>query len=199
MKIGQFELIRITETGRHEKGLFKCFCGNEFECQTYAAKSGVKKSCGCIKHGFTKMIDGKKYRREYTSYRAMIRRCYNVKSDQYKNYGGRGIKVCDRWRNSFNNFINDMGLAPSKEHTLDRKKVNGDYKPSNCKWSTQKEQARNKRNNIIIMYNDNARCLSEWSEVLGINVHTLSNRLKRGWTVSECFTTKPVIGRNQWQ
>ena len=88
---------------------------------------------------------GKSYSREYCIWVSMRDRCYSNKNKYYYNYGGRGIKVCDRWKNSFENFYKDMGDKPSNKHTLDRIDVNGDYTPENCKWSTWEEQSLNKR------------------------------------------------------
>jgi hypothetical protein len=95
-----------------------------------------------IQHGAA--VRGKKRPKEYTAWDHMIRRCHNPNYQNYKWYGARGISVCDRWR-SYENFINDMGPAPSKGHSLDRVNNDGNYEPGNCKWSTQKEQANNMR------------------------------------------------------
>jgi hypothetical protein len=86
---------------------------------------------------------------EYVAWKGINQRCYNIKSPQYKNYGGRGIKVCDRWKNDFNNFLEDMDRRPTEKHSIDRINVHGDYEPTNCKWSDITEQNRNKRTCII--------------------------------------------------
>jgi len=106
------------------------------------------------------------------------RRCYDSNHENYKYYGGRGIKVCDRWMNSFENFIADIGLKPTKLHSLDRVNTNGNYEPSNCKWSTQKEQCRNRRSNCFIEYNGKIMSIAELSEISGIPNSYISAGLK---------------------
>ena len=130
--------------------LCRCDCGVEKEVVVSNLKSGSSKSCGCLKaektgerrrkHGFSKTT-------MYHRYRHMIQRCYIPTNSEYRNYGGRGIKVCDRWLNSFENFYSDMGERP-KGKTLDRINVNGNYEPTNCRWATPTEQEQNKRNKI---------------------------------------------------
>lgn len=99
--------------------------------------------------------------KEAYAWHAMRGRCYNSKNHAYKYYGERGIKVCDRWKNSFNNFLADMGKAPSPNHSIDRIDVNGDYSPENCRWATVKEQARNKRRSIIVFIDEKKMALME--------------------------------------
>jgi len=101
-----------------------------------------------------------------TVWRSMRNRCLNPKSRGYENYGGRGIKVCDRWLGSFDNFKNDMGERLSGM-TLERINNDGDYEPSNCRWATRKEQQNNKRNNILMTLNGVTKNVMEWSEELG--------------------------------
>lgn len=120
----------------------RCTCGVKFIVQGQSLVSGNTRSCGCLGR-----IE-RKTPKEEKAWRTMLWRCYNSNHKKYKDYGGRGIRVCRRWRNSFENFLSDMGKAPSLRHSLDRKKVNGNYTPSNCKWSTPIEQGRNKRNTI---------------------------------------------------
>ena len=108
----------------------------------------------------------------------MRRRCNEVTHDQYKYYGGAGIKVCERWQDSFENFLADMGERP-KGMTLDRKDPKGDYEPSNCRWATQKEQMNNTTRSVKF----EGKTLTEWSEELGIKYDTLSYRLRKHGSV----------------
>jgi hypothetical protein len=139
---------------RNNSRLWKCLCacGTEKLVVSGNLVSGASASCGCLTvestrkrsttHGHTK--DGK-LTPEYQSWKAMLKRCTEVNGKSYVNYGGRGIKVCERWSNSFEDFFEDIGEKPTLKHTLDRIDVNGNYEPSNCKWSTYQEQSRNQR------------------------------------------------------
>lgn len=136
------------------KVLCACECGNSIEIRLTSLKTGYAKSCGCLtriqsKKNLDRKTHGMSKSRIYNVWSAMKERCYDKRNKSYKNYGGRGIKVCDRWLNSFENFYQDMGERPSSEYSIDRIDVNGDYEPSNCKWSTAKEQANNRRNGHI--------------------------------------------------
>jgi hypothetical protein len=136
----------------------KCDCGNEKIVRLTNLTSNNSKSCGCLqnkippieRHYTHYMSDTI----EYNSWKAMKRRCYDLKHRSYKDYGGRGIIVCDRWLEPDGkgciNFITDLGLRPSNKHTLDRINVNGIYEPSNCRWATHKEQSNNKRYNLKV-------------------------------------------------
>lgn len=130
---------------------FKCDCGNKHEATIANVKSGSVTSCGCvgktirITHGFTRGDRHGIMAKLYGAWSTMIQRCTNPALKCWKNYGGRGITVCNRWRNSFENFFSDMGLRPSGKHTLDRKNNDLGYSPQNCKWATWKEQANNRR------------------------------------------------------
>lgn len=125
----------------------------------------------------------------YQSWASMKTRCYNPKNKSYEHYGGRGITVCDRWL-KFENFLEDMGERPGGM-SIDRVDTSLGYYPENCRWATQKQQQRNRSDNWLIEYNGQKRCLSEWSELLGINRHTLTRRLK-SWSVERAFTA-PLI------
>ncbi len=134
--------------------LCKCDCGKVISVQAYNLRSGQTKSCGCYHkertsetsttHGMSRFPDGT-IRPEFNAWVGMKTRCYNKNNRAYDRYGGRGIEVCDRWRNSFENFFEDMGPRPSPKHSIDRIDVNGDYEPSNCRWATDTIQARNQR------------------------------------------------------
>ena len=123
-------------------------------------------------------------------WRSMRNRCYNQKQKCYKHYGGRGIKVCDRWlgKNGFENFVKDMG--PKEDGmTLERVNVNGDYEPFNCKWATQTEQASNKRNNRYLTANGETKTMAEWARTLGCNPAAILYRLNKGMLEEEAVTT----------
>ena len=116
-------------------------------------------------------------------------RCYNINNPRYKSYGGRGITVCARWKDSFENFFNDIGERPSKLYTIDRIDNEGNYTPDNCKWSTQLEQQNNKRSNRLLIYNGVTMNLGQWAKKLNIGATTLRWRL-RNWPTDRCFTPK---------
>lgn len=129
-----------------------CDCGNYIDVAGVYLRNGNTKSCGCGQV-YYHQIHGMSNTPEFAAWRAMIDRCYNKKNKHYKNYGGRGIKVCDRWLESFESFFEDMGPRPSSKHSIDRIDVNGNYCPENCRWATIKEQTINKRTNRFL-YDD---------------------------------------------
>lgn len=134
-----------------------------------------------VKHGMRKTS-------EYRAWIAMKNRCAN---NWHPNYGGRGIRVCDRWLHSFENFYADVGPKPSSIHTLERENVNKDYEPGNVKWATPKEQTRNQRRNHLITINGVTHCLAEWAELHGINQKTVLTRIRRGASPVEALT-RPI-------
>lgn len=128
--------------------------------------------------------------REHNSWRGMRERCYNRNHSAYKNYGGRGIKICQRWKNSFLEFYADMGKCPDGM-TIERIDNDGDYEPSNCKWATRKEQSRNRRNWIALLtYNGRTQHLVDWAKELGIIPSALHNRIhKYNWSLERALST----------
>lgn len=164
-----------------------CDCGNEKEVVYMDLKKGDTKSCGCllrysqiygsIKHGYT--INGI-IRPEYGIWLTMKNRCNNRSVKCFKHYGGRGVKVCDRWMESFDNFISDMGNRPTVKHSLDRFPDNdGDYTILNCRWATKEEQGSNKRNNKWIEFNGKRFIQAEWARILNMDVRKLHYHLSR--------------------
>lgn len=158
------------------------------------------KSCGCVKmkniinSGLT---HGMSYTREHSIWRRMKARCYNTNNNRYYRYGGRGIKVCDRWINSFGNFFHDMGPVPSRKHSLDRINVDEDYHPDNCRWASYKEQANNATSNRMITYNGRTQTLAQWSDETGIGRTTISARIsKYGWSVDKALTSPAGKGKS---
>lgn len=124
----------------------------------------------------------------FNIWKAMIQRCENPNHDAYPLYGGRGIRMCDRWRNDFEAFAADVGQRPSLMHTIDRRDVDGDYEPSNWRWATMKQQGRNRRDNSIIQWGGQRLTRVEAAEAAGISKELLHWRLQRGWSVARALT-----------
>lgn len=155
----------------------RCSCGVEENVCAASLKKGVSTKCvQCYRKEMP--VHGYSCHPLYPTWSTMIARCENEKNNNFKNYGRRGIKVCERWHN-IESFLEDMGERPSKKHSIDRIDVEGDYCPENCRWSTSREQGRNRRTNKIFEYDSQRRCLSDWASVLNINVDTLSKYLTR--------------------
>lgn len=172
----------------------QCDCGGEVFVSSANLKKGSVSSCGCIRAERARsLVDSRRNGRSTSPlsriYDGMVSRCENPNHDAYDRYGGRGIKVCDRWRGSggFEAFVLDMGDRPSPLHTIDRIDNDGDYEPDNCRWATKKEQARNSRANTIIHHDGKSMSLIEWSEFTGIKRTTISQRLRRGWSIEDAF------------
>ena len=132
----------------------------------------------------------------YKTWKKMRQRCQCKTNPRYAYYGGRGIFVCDRWQ-KFENFYIDMGDAPTPQHSIERINNDGPYEPSNCRWATKSEQAKNTRRSVLITYNSETRCIKDWADLLGMDYTLIRYRLRRGWTVHAAFTIKPILGRNQ--
>ena len=125
---------------------------------------------------------------EYRAWAAMIRRCENKNWWGYKFYGGRGVRVCQKWRMSFLVFLEDVGMRPNPKLTLDRIDNKKGYRPGNVKWSTMKEQCRNRRSNRIVRFRGKRMLVTEWAEHLGVNRYSLQGRFFRGWNAKRALT-----------
>jgi len=119
---------------------------------------------------------------EYRAWGDMKDRCFNPNHKQYSDYGGRGITICDRWLNSSQNFLADMGTKPSPKHSLDRIDNNADYSPKNCRWATKAEQQNNTRYNRLITIGCVTLTIAQWTEKKGYGKNVIYNRLKAGWS-----------------
>lgn len=164
----------------------KCDCGNFKDVRSDMLKSGKTKSCGCLhtKHG-------KRDTKIYHVFAEIKQRCYNKSSKSYPNYGERGIKVCDEWLNDFMTFYDWSVSHGYKEGlSIDRIDNNGNYDPSNCRWTDRKTQNNNRRNNTYISYNGKTQTLAQWGKELNIDQHTISARKRKGWTDKECLFGK---------
>ena len=172
-----------------------CDCGTEKPIYASSLRSGVVQSCGCLhkeaiskinyKHGFSQTA-------LYKVYTSMVQRCENKKHPSYKDYGARGISICDEWRQDRMTFINwamSNGYAEGK--SIDRIENDKGYYPSNCRWTDDKTQANNKRSNRLITIGETTKTLSEWLEVSGVPRRTFYERVEAGWSEAEAIT-KPL-------
>lgn len=175
---------------RHSICKCLCECGNTTIVRMSALLSGNTNSCGClnneVRHKLkewsmkgTKNENGK-LTSEYNIYRHMKARCYSKSNAKYPIYGGRGIKVCDRWLESFTNFLNDMGKKPSPIHSIDRINNDGNYEPTNCRWALPKEQSCNKRNNVWISFNGNKYHQAEFARMVGVGDKSIEFQRRLG-------------------
>lgn len=196
--IGQ-KFLYYTVTSEEFRGnrdrsvIVTCKCGTVRTVPVYQLINGNSKSCGCrtversriraTKHG-----EAVNKSRTYETWARMRQRCNCFTASSYRYYGGRGIKVCERWE-SYTNFLEDMGERPSDDHSLDRIDNNGNYEPTNCRWATKKEQANNKRSNRLICYQGITRSLAQWEDVTGIKKEYLSRRLIKGWPIDRTLET----------
>lgn len=194
-----FNMLTVVRRARPQSVRFwvcRCACGTLKTIR----KDGLLRtrigSCGCnfvenarmksLRHGYA--IDGK-VATEYTIWSGLKTRCTNPKEKHWHCYGGRGIKVCERWKHSFEAFLADMGPRPSKGHSIDRIDNDGNYEPGNCRWATKDEQYGNRSNSRKITWGGITLCLSQWERRLGLGNQTLRARLRNGWTIEKAFTT----------
>lgn len=158
--------------------LCKCVCGKEKIYAGFSLKQGNTKSCGCMKNSLirdSRTKHGLSNTTEFKTWTGIKNRCLNANSKDYKSYGGNGIKVCDRWINSFENFINDMGLKPSKNHSIDRINNEEGYSKQNCRWALPVTQNSNRKSNVFY----EGKTMAEWGRILGISIQGISYRMKK--------------------
>jgi hypothetical protein len=199
MKFNRLTLLKKLprEKYEHEKWLCECECGEIKEFFLKFVLRGTTKSCGCYAidaivksnttHGFAKKSNRPK---EYGIWKGMVRRCHGESPEI--GYGDRKITVCERWKNSFSIFYEDMGPRPSDKHSIDRIDNDGHYEPSNCRWATSKQQSNNKRNTIIVNLNGENIPLTEACERLNISYDTVRARLRNRWEVDKALST-PIL------
>lgn len=175
----------------------RCDCGVQKHVRKDYLYTGGAVSCGCYhreaasKRARTHGMAGVNRPVEYDAWAHMLRRCYTPQTPGYHHYGGRGIAVCDRWRNSFENFLEDMGHRPAKGYSLDRIDVNGNYEKTNCRWATAKTQCNNKRDNVYIEFQGERLTEAQWRRRLGFPRGVIIYRIKHGWSAEDALTTPP--------
>jgi len=176
-----------------EQGRFvfcQCECGNTGKCLKGDVKRGHSKSCGCLRsetlanaartHGMRRSV-------EYKSWAHIKSRTCNPSDAAYSNYGGRGITICDEWRESFETFFHDMGHKPDKGYSIERVNNSLGYCKSNCVWATAKQQARNRRSTVWITIQSDTKSLPEWCEIFNLNYKKVRRRLSDGWSVERAM------------
>lgn len=175
----------------------RCKCGAAVEATTGSLRSGATKSCGCLrrdqiierstKHGHAPKVSARTP--EYNAWKAMRSRCGNPRNQDYKRYGGRGIRVCARW-DDFEIFLQDMGPRPTNKHSLDRIDSNGNYEPGNCRWATRKQQSRNREYTHRLNINGRTIFLPDLAREIDIKPATLRARLRSGWDHERVASTQ---------
>ena len=210
MKIGNRDLVpgfevpgsRLTVVGfdhkdekSHKYYQFRCDCGNLTIVRGLDVISGSIKSCGC----FRKARQGLSRTPEGIAIYHAIKRCHNPDDPQFYHYGGRNIKVCDRYKgkDGIQNLIDDIGRRPTSEHSLDRKNNDGDYEPGNIHWATWEEQANNRRGNHLITYKNETLTIAQWSKKLNIEHWVIRSRLSKGWSEHKALTTPVKLYRKR--
>lgn len=187
--------VLCADNGNRQRNMWlcQCDCGNKKSVRGDHLISGATKSCGC----YNRYLASKRQKThgmtgspEYSAWRHMIARCESPLDSRFHCYGARGIKVCDRWkgRDGFQNFLNDIGPRPSPEYSIDRINNNGNYEPSNCKWSNRIEQANNKSKSMFITYQGETKTLRAWARELGLKYKRVWERMKYyGWSFEKAI------------
>lgn len=168
---------KIENESKHTYWLCECECGNKKEARSDALRDGTTRHCGCVGLGKHNLSN----HRLFNIWSGMKERCYNINSRDYMRYGGRGIRITNEWRDDFLTFYNWAIKNGYENHlSIDRKDVNGNYEPSNCKWATPEEQANNTRKNNLIGINGEIKSVSQWSRLSGVSRYIIKKRFMEG-------------------
>ena len=195
------EIIRHPSNGSVQT-MCRCDCGSIGAYSTYyLVLHHTPKNCGCDrshigcpKHGATR---SGRMTPEFKAWSRMRSWCTNPKDKVYDRYGGRGIKVCDRWLNDFAHFMDDMGPKPSIGHCLGRLDINGDFTPDNCEWSDMTKQNNRRRDTVMLTWNGETMSVCDWSRRTGISYKTIHRRLKMNWPIERTLSEPVLLGKNQ--
>lgn len=182
MRFGRLLVVEkdIYNTSKTVKYVCVCDCGNKKSIGISNVVTGHTKSCGCLSKETTRSLltkHGKCNSRTCNSWCRMKDRCYNKNNNRFPLYGGRGIEICSQWRDSFKNFLEDMGEVP-EGMSLERIDVNGDYTPENCKWASAKEQSRNTRTNVRVFIGGRRACVQEVADFFEVDRRSILRRIK---------------------
>ena len=189
-RFGRWEVIGLAKK-RHDhqrvRWMCRCSCGAVRVCRGTSLTCGDSRSCGCA-NAADPDRPAPSRTPEYFVWKEMVSRCHNEENANYYLYGGRGIRVCLRWRKSLTAFMEDMGSRPSNQHSIERNDNDADYCPDNCRWATWIEQCNNTRRNRRLTHGDRTLTIAQWSRELGFKPWVLSSRLRLGWPVARALT-----------
>jgi len=190
-RYGRLSVIEMAGHNKHRQRLWRCVCdcGETTEVLGFLLRQEQTQSCGCLQReaiGNVNKKHGKSKSQIWSIHRSMMDRCYLRTSSAFKNYGGRGIAVCKRWHD-FENFYADMGDKP-KGMTLERVDNDGSYTPDNVRWASYKDQANNRRCNVVLEFQGRKQTMQQWSDEMGLKIQTVWARLNRGWSVDRALT-----------
>jgi len=201
-KFSRWTVIGPADPDRHGQRRWRCrcSCGIEKIIRAGHLRSGASRSCGCLNREIQSRLARERfihhgYARagfvtpEWKAWKSMRERCANPHAKSWDRYGGRGIRVCDRWAKSFTEFFADMGFRPSAAHSLDRIDNDGNYEPGNCRWATRTEQQNNTRKIRRITFRGQIKSASEWNDDLGFPKELIQQRLRRGWGPEKALMT----------
>jgi len=203
-KFGRLTVIEYSHTDKgYARWKCECECGNTPIVRAKNLRSGCATSCGCYnkevnkknppakKHGLYKI-------KIYSIWNMIKSRCYNKNNKRYKDWGGRGITMCEEWRNDFVAFKEwALSNGYSDDLTIDRIDNNGNYEPENCRWATYTEQANNTSANHCLSYNGKTQSIALWSREVGLTERTLAKRIRRGWSIEEALTKPIKLNKNE--
>jgi len=190
-RFGCFEVLARSHKVKNRDRLWvvRCGCGAEHHMPAWQIRKSPDRKC---RHRSQERDPA------YKCWEQMKQRCYNPNKDGYRNYGGRGIKVCRQWRNSFERFLLDIGARPSLDHSVDRIDNDGDYSPENCRWATAEQQGRNRRDNLLVEFQGRRMLLVEVPRPRGMGYNTLKQRvIVLGWPLARALKRKVRSYRKQ--
>lgn len=186
-RFGRLVVLRVWRFKRHRRAEVRCDCGVLKGVYVHNLTNGHVASCGCLRAEMHRLrsqqqkTHGASRTPEHDARAAMIQRCYNARNRNFRFYGARGITVCERWRESFENFLADMGLRPSAKHSIDRIDNDGNYEPGNCRWATRAEQARNRRNTRFVEVGGVRVPAIDVCKQHNVPISVFVWRVRRGW------------------
>lgn len=193
-KFGRLTVLEyIGHKGKRNLWKCRCECGKITEVVTYHLTKNIVKSCGCLRT--EKLIErstshNKRYSKIYNRWKGIKQRCLNPNQPSYINYGGRGITICDEWKNDFMSFYNwSMQNGYAEKLTIDRINNDGNYEPSNCRWVDRKTQNNNTRANHLLTYNGKTLNISQWANLYNLSYSCLKTRIRNGWSIEKALLT----------